>query len=107
MGEWGNLRLRQQVIDKISEFIKSEKGKELGYSSASQLAEYVLRNFIENKDNSEKYESEIKKLRKLVEEMNVKYAHALANPLDNEVMEKIVMAAVAKQMKIDLKKAKG
>ena len=39
--------------------------------------------------------------------MNVKYVHALANPLDNEVMEKIVIAAVAKQMKIDLKKAKN
>ncbi len=67
MGDWGNLRLRQQSIDNIAEFLKTEKGKKLGYSNASQLAEYVLRNFMENPDQNqriEELEESYQKLRK-------------------------------------------
>lgn len=48
--DWGGIRIRQEVIDTVNDFLKSENGKGLGFSSASQLAEFVLRNYINNPD---------------------------------------------------------
>ncbi|PBO85317.1 MAG: hypothetical protein COA77_04270 [Thaumarchaeota archaeon] len=91
MGEWGNLRLRQQVIDKISEFLQTNRGKEFGYSSASQLAEYVLRNFIEDPNSNqriEKLEKEIKELREKYREQRSEKSALKERMIINEIIEK-------------------
>ena len=71
MGNWGNLRLRQELINNLMEFLSTEKGKKLGYSSASQLAEYVLRNYLNNPntDLHHKYASEVNGLTEQVKKL--------------------------------------
>ena len=49
-------------------FLNTEKGKKLGYSSASQLAEYVLRNYLNNPGNTLNKESD-EKINKLTKEV--------------------------------------
>jgi len=48
ISKWGSIRIRQEIVDSVDKFLKSNEGEKLGYSSASQLAEFILRNFLQN-----------------------------------------------------------
>ncbi|MCJ8306735.1 MAG: hypothetical protein HRU07_06775 [Nitrosopumilus sp.] len=67
---WGSIRLRQVVIDLIEEFLESKNTNGLGFSSASQLSEHVLRNYILDSQK----EQEIDLLKKEIAELKIKTA---------------------------------
>ncbi len=41
--QWGNIRIRQDLIDKISKSLETEEAKEDGFSNIAQFTDHVLR----------------------------------------------------------------
>ena len=52
MPKWGNIRIRQDLIDRVADILKTEQGQKHGYSNVSQFTDYVLRKSIDEMEKS-------------------------------------------------------
>ena len=118
MVEWISTKIPKDLYHEIEKFIQSEKGKELGFTSKTAFITHAVRDILNayhtgavvkaiDFEKNLNQNKKIEELEEKIEEIHVKYAHALANPLDSEMLQKIVFAAVEKQMKKESKKKKS